>query len=145
MAQAVGAPTADEECEDAVTAAAHHVYTAYPDTLATVLEAMDWHGYPALRAAGTGSYEPSAVAWLDGGVWLHHTLRLSERDGASDILTLVVPCTCGRGYIDIVLDGEEMLLEILNELRPTDGRSVHDAVSGDCRSVRPLAPLGAWR
>jgi hypothetical protein len=64
MAQAAGAPTADEECEDAVTAAAHHVYTAYPDTLATVLEAMDWHGYPALRAAGTGSYEPSAVAWL---------------------------------------------------------------------------------
>ncbi|MER7577472.1 hypothetical protein [Streptomyces sp. NPDC126514] len=145
MAQAFGAPTADEEREDAVTAAAHYVYTAYPATLGAVLEALDWHGYPALRADGAGSYEPSAVAWLDGGLWLHHTLRLSERDGATDILTLVAPCTCGRGYTDIVLDGEEMLLEILSELRSTHGRSVHDEVSGDCRSVRAPASLGGWR
>ncbi|MFI5681317.1 hypothetical protein [Streptomyces cellulosae] len=43
---------------------------------------------------------------------------------------------------DVVLYGEDMLLEILTELRPTDGRSVHDGASGDCRSVRAVAALG---
>ncbi|MFJ6393944.1 hypothetical protein ACIQJT_40935 [Streptomyces sp. NPDC091972] len=140
MVQAVGQPTADEQREDAVTTAAHYVYKAYPDTLGRVLEAMDWTGYPALHCHGF-SFEPAATAWLDGGLWLHHTLRLSE-NGAFDVLTLIVPCTCGAGYSDIVLDSEDMLIEILAELRPTHGRSVHDESLGDCRSVRSLAPLG---
>jgi hypothetical protein len=140
MVQAVGQPTEDEQREDAVTAAAHHIYNAYPDTLARVLDVMDWTGHPALHSPG-GIFEPAATAWLDGELWLHHTLRLSETDGAVNMLTLIVPCTCGRGYTDIVLDSEDMLIEILAELRPTHGKSVHDENLGDCRSIRPVAPL----
>ncbi|MFI0515813.1 hypothetical protein ACH3Y9_40530 [Streptomyces sp. WSLK1-5] len=140
MAQAIGQPTEDEQREDAVTAAAHYIYNTYPSTLGTVLDVMDWTGHPALRDPGF-SYEPCAMAWLDGGLWLHHTLRITE-DGAVDVLTLIVPCTCGHGYTDIVLDSEDMLIEILAELRPTHGKSVHDESLGDCRSVRALAPLG---
>ncbi|MET7457796.1 hypothetical protein ABZT03_39300 [Streptomyces sp. NPDC005574] len=53
---------------------------------------------------------------------MHHTLHLSEEDATRDVLTLIVPCTCGRGYADITLDGEEMLWEILAELAGGKGR-----------------------
>ncbi|WAU78327.1 hypothetical protein O1Q96_00310 (plasmid) [Streptomyces sp. Qhu-G9] len=147
MAQAFDAPDADEQREDAVTTAAHHVYTAYPDTLATVVDALDWQGHPALPGTGTGAgpFEPSAVAWLDGGLWLHHTLRISEDDGARDVLTLIVPCTCGHGYTDIVLDTEDVLMELLAELRPTHGLSLHDDRTPGWRSVQSLPPLGGHR
>lgn len=144
-AEACG-PDADEQRDDAETGAAHHTYTAYPQTLAQAVDAISWQGYPAMNL-GERHFEPSAVAWLDGGLWLHHTLRISERDGAADVLTMIVPCTCGR-YTDITLDGEEVLLDVLAELAPTRGRSVHDEKAGDCRSV-PAAPLAAlpraWR
>ncbi|MEU9438390.1 hypothetical protein [Streptomyces sp. NPDC048252] len=122
-----------EQREDAETAAAHHTYAAYPQTLAQAVDVADWQGAAATDSGGH-RVEPSAVAWLDGGLWLHHTLRITEHDGAADVLTLIVPCTCGR-YTDITLDGEEMLLELLAELAPTHGRSVHDDTVGDCRSV----------
>lgn len=61
---------------------------------------MDWRGYPALRNDILG-LEPLAVAWLDGDLWLHHALRISETDGARDVLTLIVPRTCGHGHADI--------------------------------------------
>ncbi|MEU1193553.1 hypothetical protein [Streptomyces sp. NPDC005859] len=130
-------PDESEQREDAETAAAHHTYAAYPQTLAQAVEAAHWLGSPAMDRGGR-RFEPSAVAWLDGGLWLHHTLRITERDGAADVLTLVVPCTCGR-YTDITLDGEEMLLELLAELAPTHGRSVHDDSAADCRSI-PVVP-----
>ncbi|MFF3208364.1 hypothetical protein [Streptomyces sp. NPDC002962] len=131
-ADAVG-PDESEQREDAETAAAHHTYAAYPQTLAQAVEAADWQG-AAATDSGDRRVEPSAAAWLDGGLWLHHTLRITEHDGALDVLTLVVPCTCGR-YTTITLDGEEMLLEVLAELAPTHGRSVHDDTADDCRSV----------
>jgi hypothetical protein len=140
-------PDETEQRDDAETAAAHYVYRAYPYSLAQVVDAMAWQGYPSFTGAGDRRHEPAAVAWLDGGAWLHHTLRLSERDGAVDVLTMIVPCTCGR-YTDIGLDTEDVLLEILPELAPTRGRSVHDERAGDCLSV-PAAPLsrlaGGWR
>ncbi|MGV9290986.1 hypothetical protein [Streptomyces sp. NPDC003719] len=138
MAAEAAGPTEEEQRDDAETTAAHHVYNAYPHSLAQVIEAMDWRGYPAQRD-GVCDLEPSAVAWLDGGLWLHHTLRISEADGARDVLTLIVPCTCGRGYVDIQLDTEDALLEILAELRPTHGRSEHTDAPLDCRSI-PLLP-----
>ncbi|MFF1446135.1 hypothetical protein [Streptomyces sp. NPDC058295] len=133
-------PSESEQREDAETAAAHHTYAAYPQTLAQAVEAANWHGAPATDSHGR-RVEPSAVAWLDGGLWLHHTLRITEHDGAADVLTLVVPCTCGC-YTDITLDGEEMLLA---ELAPTHGRSVHDDRAGDCRSVPAVPPVGGLR
>ena len=124
-----------EQCEDAETAAAHHLYSSYPYSLAQAVDATAWQGYPAVREPGQRLWGPAAVAWLDGGLWLHHTLRSTEDDGANDVLTLVVPCTCGRGYTDITLDSEDLLMEILAELRPTHGRSVHHAALLDCTSV----------
>ncbi|MEV5902849.1 hypothetical protein [Streptomyces sp. NPDC052127] len=138
MAADAYGPNETEQREDAETAAAHHIYAAYPQTLAQAVEAADWQGSPATERGGQ-HFKPSAVAWLDGGLWLHHTLRISEYDGAADVLTLVVPCTCGR-YTGITLDGEEMLLEVLAELAPTHGRSVHDDTAADCRSIL-AAPL----
>ncbi|WP_331718611.1 hypothetical protein OG985_49480 (plasmid) [Streptomyces sp. NBC_00289] len=141
-----GAPTDQEQRDDAETAAAHHVY-AY--SLEQVVDAVAWHGYPAVLEAGRRGWEASAVAWLDGGLWLHHTLRISEADGASDVLTLIVPCTCGRGYVDIGLDSEDVLMDILTELRPTCGRSPHDDRDPlDCASVKTvphIGPASSWR
>ncbi|MGC4984680.1 hypothetical protein ACLQ18_29235 [Streptomyces sp. DT193] len=110
-----------------------------PYSLAQAVDAMAWQGYPVVRESGQRLWEPAAVAWLDGGLWLHHTLCSAEDDGASDVLTLVVPCTCGRGYTDITLDCEDLLMEVLAELRPTHGRSVHHAALLDCVSV-PAVP-----
>ncbi|MFF4542211.1 hypothetical protein [Streptomyces aureus] len=58
----------DEQREDAATAAAHHVYYAYASILARVVDAVDWHGYPAVTGDDR-RHAPSAVAWLDGGAW----------------------------------------------------------------------------
>lgn len=57
------------------------------------------------------------------------------------MLTLIVPCTCERGYTDITLDTEDVLIEILAELRPTYGRSLHDDRTPDCHSVQPVPAL----
>ncbi|MFH8470329.1 hypothetical protein [Streptomyces sp. NPDC017991] len=97
-----------------------------------------------MREHGDRRFEASAVAFLGGGLWLHHTLRISEADGASDVLTLIVPCTCGRGYTDIGVDTEDDLIETLAELRPTYGRSLHDDSAPDCHSVRPVPALTGW-
>ncbi|MEU9061706.1 hypothetical protein AB0D13_23305 [Streptomyces sp. NPDC048430] len=115
--------TNDEERDVAETAAADHVYTAYPDTLGQAVDHDAWTGYPALR---DHSVQPSAVAHLDGGLWLHHTIT-ADAD-YRDVLTLLVPCTCGHGYVESLLEDESDLLELLEELRPTGGHAVH---SGD--------------
>ncbi|MET8102732.1 hypothetical protein ABZV29_40930 [Streptomyces sp. NPDC005236] len=141
IAADVVGPDDDEQREDAATAAAHHVYYAYASTLARVVDAIDWQGYPA-ATGDDRRHEPSAVAWLDGGAWLHHTLRITEQDGATDVLTLIVPCTCGHGYVDITLDTEDAMVEILTDLAPTHGRSPH-LTDGpvDCGSVRAVPTL----
>ncbi|MEH0557343.1 hypothetical protein [Streptomyces sp. B21-101] len=136
-------PDEGEQREDAESAAAHHLYADYPQTLAQAVEAVDWQGAAATDSGGR-RVEPSAVAWLDGGLWLHHTLRITERDGALDVLTLVVPCTCGR-YTDITLDSEETLLELLAELAPTHGRSLHDDTAADCHSTQVAPSLHGRR
>nr|MDT0527269.1 hypothetical protein [Streptomyces sp. DSM 41633] len=41
--------TLEEERDGAETAAADHVYAAYPDTLGVVVDHDAWTGYPALR------------------------------------------------------------------------------------------------
>ncbi|MEU3341855.1 hypothetical protein [Streptomyces sp. NPDC006668] len=139
LAADVDGPSEDEQRDDAQTTAAHHVYQAYTGTLARVLEVVDWQGYPAWTDHTGRRFEPSAVAWLDGGLWLHHTLHISETDGARDVLTLIVPCTCTRGYVDILLDTEDDLIEILAELRPTHGHSPHTDTPVDCHSI-PAGP-----
>ncbi|WP_314416166.1 hypothetical protein [Streptomyces sp. DSM 40484] len=59
-------------------------------------------------------------------------------------MTLIDPSTCDRGYTDIVLDTEDVLIEVLAELRPPYGRSLHDDRAPDCHSVRPVPALTGW-
>ena len=79
-----------------MTAALHHIYTEYPDTVGQVqvLEGREWRGTPALRAADLA---PSAVAYLGAGLWLHHSLDIPEEEPARDVLTLIAPVPAGRG------------------------------------------------
>lgn len=122
----------EEDRDGAEAAAADHVYRAYADTLDRVLEHDAWTGYPALRDT---AFEPSAVAYLDGGLWLHHTI--THDADYHGVLTLIVPCACGRGYVDSQLEDENDLLEILEELRGTGGRSTHGGDTGGlyCDSI----------
>ncbi|MCD9899087.1 hypothetical protein LUR56_01020 [Streptomyces sp. MT29] len=117
--------TLEEERESAETTAADHIYTAYPDTLGQAVDHDAWTGYPALR---DNAVQPSAVAHLDGGLWLHHTIT-ADAD-YRDVLTLLVPCTCGHGYVASLLEDENDLLELLEELRPTGGHAVHSGDTG---------------
>ncbi|MET8168872.1 hypothetical protein ABZT34_32255 [Streptomyces sp. NPDC005329] len=139
IALEIGVQGEDEQREDAETAALDHVWNTYPDTLGKALDDDDWSGRPALPEAGL---EPCAVAYLDGGVWLHHS---SGGDQEQDVLTLIAPCTCGNGYVDTVLDGERDLLQVLTELRATDGRFPHDSGWPDCDSQRRLRAWGDAR
>lgn len=54
--------TVEEEWDCAETAAADHVYAAYPDTLGRVVDHDAWTGYPAMR---DHAVQPSAVANLE--------------------------------------------------------------------------------
>ncbi|MGC5041074.1 hypothetical protein ACLQ2C_36665 [Streptomyces sp. DT73] len=129
----------EEESREAVTAADEHVFRAYRDTLGEAFEQHEWSGCPALRDNGL---EPSAVAPVGGGLWLHHTITTD--DDYRDVLTLLVPCSCGRGYVDWQLENEQDLLEILTDLRRTDGRGVHgDPDNPDCATN--VSPAGSRR
>ncbi|MFZ3562833.1 hypothetical protein ACOKM5_43660 [Streptomyces sp. BH097] len=124
---------ADDQREDAKTAALDHAWNTYPDTLGQVLDEDDWAGKPAVLGAGL---RPSAVAHLDGGLWLHHCT-----DGdTGPVLTLIAPCTCGRGYVDTALDGEEDLLQLLKELHGTGGRFPHHDTRPDCGPQGRITP-----
>ncbi|MER0443222.1 hypothetical protein ABR738_01280 [Streptomyces sp. Edi4] len=115
IALGAAGPLAAEEREDAVTAALHHIYTEYPDTVGQVqvLEATEWRGMPALRAADLA---PSAVAYLGAGLWLHHSLDIPEEEPARDVLTLIAPCSCRAGYVEFELQGDTDLVTILTVL-----------------------------
>ncbi|MGP3777078.1 hypothetical protein ACTWJ8_40220 (plasmid) [Streptomyces sp. SDT5-1] len=124
---------ADEQSEDAKTAALDHAWSFYPDTLGKVLDEDDWTGKPAVLGAGL---PPSAVSHLDGGLWLHHCT-----DGDEGLaFTLIAPCTCGHGYVDTALNCEEDLLQLLKELHGTGGRFPHRDASPDCGSQRRITP-----
>ncbi|MFD5574856.1 hypothetical protein [Streptomyces cadmiisoli] len=80
------------------------------------------------------------MGWLDGGLWLHHTVHVSE-DGARDALTLIAPCDCGTGCVYVLIDTETDPLAILADLRTTSGRVPHGAANFvGCGSLRPI-----WR
>ncbi|MGW5990987.1 hypothetical protein ACWFRT_29480 [Streptomyces anulatus] len=115
----------DEERDMAATAAADHVYTAYPNTLGRAVDHDAWTGFPALRGNGL---QPSAAVYLDGGLWLHHTSP--ALGDFLDVLTLLVPCDCGHGYVPSLLEDEDDLLELLRELRSAGGRAVHSGDTG---------------
>ncbi|MFJ3673706.1 hypothetical protein ACIPSE_45415 [Streptomyces sp. NPDC090106] len=124
----------EEQREDAETAALDHIWCVYPDTLGRFVHEEDWTGKATVAGAGL---EPCAVAYLDGGLWLHHC---GSGGHEYRVLTLIAPCTCGNGYIDTVVGGETDLLQLLAELQPTGGRFPHSD-RADCGSQKRLR---AW-
>lgn len=121
-----------EQRDEAELTAVHHLYTQYAGTAGQVLDPEDWHGHLAVK---TNRMEASAVAWLEGGLWLHHTLDISETYGARDVLTLIVPCACGTGYVEYELEDEEDLFAVLTVLRGTGGRVRHEPGGDECASI----------
>ncbi|MFF0386863.1 hypothetical protein [Streptomyces sp. NPDC004286] len=132
----------DDQREAAQTAALDHIWSCYPGTLGQALDEEDWHGLPAVPDAGL---EMCAIACLDGGWWLHHSTGLDDGTGdRGPLLTLIGPCTCGGGYVDTVLDGEDDLLVLLAELRGTGGFR-HRPEEPDCTSIQRVRAWGAPR
>ncbi|MYV43004.1 hypothetical protein GT030_30100 [Streptomyces sp. SID1328] len=132
----------DEQREAAHTAVLDHIWSHYPDTLSKALDEEDWHGQPAVPDAGL---EMSAVACLDGGWWLHHSTGLDDGTGdRGSLLTLIGLCTCGGGYVETVLDGEDDLLVLLTELRATGGFR-HHPEEPDCTSIHRVRAWGVPR
>lgn len=138
IAREIGADGEEEQRVNAQMAAVDHVWRVYPDTIAKAVDEDKWSGQVALTGAGL---EPCAVAYLDEGLWLHHS---SSGEQESHVLTLIAPCTCGAGYIDTVLDSETDLLEILTDLRATNGQFPHTVhphdAHPDCDSQPRLRP-----
>ncbi|MET8808145.1 hypothetical protein [Streptomyces sp. NPDC004546] len=102
---------------------------AFPDTLAQVVQADEWAGYPALYIDGI-EYEwaigPCAVSYLDEGVWLHHALASQPGSMPEPCWTLLVPCVCGN-YRGVTVSDDYSLARELQHL--TDHR---DVCFGDC-------------
>ncbi|MGW2841835.1 hypothetical protein ACWCWD_29120 [Streptomyces sp. NPDC001493] len=130
----------EEERDAAATEADNHVYSHYQDTLGSVLEACDWTGHHALPQQ---DITPSAITSLGNGIWLHHTA--TSADPEQHVLTLLVPCACGRGYTGCELADEPDLLQILDELSTSGGLMPHESDAGgnDCDST-PAAHR-SWR
>ncbi|MDX3772428.1 MULTISPECIES: hypothetical protein [unclassified Streptomyces] len=62
------------------------------------------------------------------------------------MLTLIVPCTCGRGYADIGVETESDPMEILLEHRLKAGQCLHDEkdlLDANITANPPLRPAGA--
>ncbi|WP_199552642.1 hypothetical protein [Streptomyces sp. N35] len=129
IAKQAPAPSPEQERDTASLTAADHVYEHYTKTLGEAFcEAFDWHGLPSIPAR---DLEPSAIAELRDGSWLHHTVDTSYDGSVRHILTLLVPYDCGCGYRDIVLRGEDHLITVLKTYGPGDRvAATCDAPSG---------------
>ncbi|MFF7365422.1 hypothetical protein [Streptomyces sp. NPDC008125] len=128
-----------QERAAAVTVADSHVYGYYPNTLGSALEACDWTGRHALVQQDIA---PSAVAFLGNGIWLHHT----STDPEQHVLTLLIPCACGRGYTGCELADEHDLLLILDALSTSGGLMPHqsDAGGNDCDNTPATPTRRSW-
>lgn len=85
-----------------------YVTLAFPATLAHVVSADAWQGYPgddSSRAHG-----PSAVAYLGDDVWLHYT----DLSGAWPTLTLLQPCIHCHRHAEEGLYGDDDVVYVLD-------------------------------
>ncbi|NGN63884.1 hypothetical protein G5C51_08180 [Streptomyces sp. A7024] len=94
--------SADRQC--AAARAAEYVEYCFPETLARVLPAEDWVGYPQLHVDVHGKRaDKCAVAYLGDGLFLRYISRSRHADGYFDgyvdVMELIQPCACGN-YIE---------------------------------------------
>lgn len=125
--------------QEAAANAASYVRDHFPATLAVVLPATAWAGYPRLDEVETESLStvrPCAVAHLGEGVWIHHTRRRSL--GNRSTATLLIPCVCGN-YGEAAVDDDYALARELDYL--ADAR---DVCLGTCTPSRPAADGEDW-
>ncbi|UXX98056.1 hypothetical protein N7U49_48045 (plasmid) [Streptomyces sp. AD2-2] len=90
-----------------------------------------WKANSPKNEAGQPTSSRRASTWSSS--WRNVTGRVAHHtaDGGQehDVLTLIVPCTCGNGYITTVLDGEQDLVDAVNA-RSSDAPL--GAVAGSC-------------
>lgn len=86
----------DRDRQRVAQAAADHINTSYPNTLAPLVgDVSVWTGRLAYFDADRCRDMPAfAVAFLGDNTWLHHD---QGYDGRSR-LHLILPCPCGIGY-----------------------------------------------
>lgn len=123
---------AKSQVERAVEDAVDHTVNTFPATLGSVLWDEHWTGFPALEQADDA--HGSAAAHLGNGVWVHHTVTTSSFDDGHSTrwqvskrhaLTLITPCTCGRGYRTADVSTEEELLTAVHTLIAEPSSSKH--------------------
>ncbi|WP_394427188.1 hypothetical protein [Streptomyces sp. SGAir0957] len=122
-----------EQCENAAADAAAHIYDRYPDTLRLVVDGDDWRGHPAVPEHRLA---PAATAHLGQGLWLVHT---GTSEAENEKLRLLIPCACGSGYADLLLDGDRDLLGILADCPRQPVRMPHGNPD-DCASLPDSRP-----
>lgn len=119
--------------QEATANAASYVRNHFPATLALVLPATAWAGYPRLDGVETESLDvvwPCAVAHLGEGVWIHHTRHRSVDHHST--ATLLIPCACGN-YREAAVDDDYALARELDYLADT-----RDVCLGACTPSCPV-------
>lgn len=126
----------EEQREGAQRAAHDYTFRRYADSLQGVLFEDDWTGHPAVPA---NRLRPAASAYLGEGLWFVHCASPKGDDGEFDELRLLVPCSCQRGYLDLLLDGEEDLLDSIALIVSHQMHMPHDHAD-DCASLPDERP-----
>ncbi|WHM41135.1 hypothetical protein [Streptomyces sp. BPTC-684] len=121
--------------EQAVHAADQLVDSAYWETLKPLLTWSDWTGYPGFEDDEGRYHRPCAIAHVGEGVWLHVETR--SRGTADDLygaLSLITPCACGNGYLDLGIEDEADFLATFYEyVGSADTGPV--ACASECHSI----------
>jgi hypothetical protein len=107
-----------------------HLIANYPATLGALLTEQHFTGF-----AAWGDREPTAVAHLGDGVWLHYE-EPRQVFGSRPVLTLLIPCRCGLGYRLLAVSSQEELLQVLGDLAGEQGEINPDDCLFNCASVR---------
>ena len=98
-----------------IEAAAQGLANCFSDTLARVVSAEMWRGYPSGSGSSWVESMPSAVAYLGGSTFLHYT----ETPDDDCVMTLLQSCaSCGARMDDRLWDDIELAACLSSDDRP---------------------------
>ncbi|WP_327321193.1 hypothetical protein OG735_00780 [Streptomyces sp. NBC_01210] len=121
--------TAERARQEGLLAVDHALAAAadFPATLALVLEASSFQGYPTTTDEHDRRIPPCAVAHLGEGLWLHHTrLAPSAFVPARDLMALLAPHPT-EGYQLTAIDDDASLARTLIGLGLHHGKGCSEA------------------
>ena len=112
--------TASRKIREMVEAAREYANLRFPATLGLLLDGdEDWTGYPPTwHPCSHFTARPAcAVAFLGSGAWLRFEswVALPTFETATE-LTLLHPCSCGRGYRELDVTDEDELLNAIDDM-----------------------------